>query len=158
MKTMNEFKQFHVTRNLSRHAFALDDEIYGTPETRSSPKDWVLQNPELYIQRLRDELSVLEVVKSDLEFVMNEKFGISEVRSMRNIEYSDAYCDAHVYHTFHSRSFSYAEKIAYLLQTQAPESIEINFPKAMRQLAVLSAAIDDTKVSIYRFSKYVEER
>ena len=38
---MQEYKIFHVTRNLAKHAFELDDELYGSPLPKKE-KDWAL--------------------------------------------------------------------------------------------------------------------
>ena len=46
-----EFRIYHVARNAARHNSALDDELYGTPEP-SQIRDWTLDNPKLYLQRI----------------------------------------------------------------------------------------------------------
>lgn len=46
-----EFRIYHVARNAARHNSALDDELYGTPEP-SPIRDWTLDNPKLYLQRI----------------------------------------------------------------------------------------------------------
>lgn len=51
---MNEYKIFHVTRNLAKHSFELDDAIHGSPLQKENT-DWTLQQPDLYLQRLRSE-------------------------------------------------------------------------------------------------------
>lgn len=148
---MEEYKLFHVTRNLPKHAFELDDAIYGSPEQKEVT-DWAVKEPELYVQRLKTELSRLEMVLSDLQFVMRCKYNMEF--SDRSLDMTDDECDAYCYHKFHHRSFTYAEKISYLLQSKTPEEIDTNKPKAMRQLKVLEAAIQDVNVSIKRFTKF----
>lgn len=149
---MQEYKIFHVTRNLAKHAFELDDALYGSPLSKKE-KDWALQNPELYVQRLKGELSSLETSLSNLQFVLacKENMEFDELDFCMTAEEVDAHC----YHRFHHRSFNYAEKINYWLQSRVPEEIEINHAKAMRQLRVLEAAITDVNVSIVRFENYI---
>ena len=36
---MNEYKIFHVTRNLAKHSFELDDAIHGSPLQKENT-DW----------------------------------------------------------------------------------------------------------------------
>jgi len=67
-------------------------------------------------------------------------------------------CDAYCYHRFHQRSFTYAEKISYWLQEKTPEEIDVNLPKANRQLNVLLAAIQDVNVSIVRYENFSKVR
>ena len=49
-----EFRIYHVARNAARHNSALDDVLYGTPEP-SPIRDWTLDNPKLYLQRINAE-------------------------------------------------------------------------------------------------------
>ena len=69
---MNEYKIFHVTRNLAKHSFELDDAIHGSPLQKENT-DWTLQQPDLYLQRLRSERNRLEIALSDLQFVLRSK-------------------------------------------------------------------------------------
>lgn len=148
---MVEYKVFHVTRNLAKHAFELDDAIHGSPLPKENT-DWALQQPDLYLQRLRTELARLEMALSDLQFVLRSKFKMEFNEIPFNMTVED--CDAYCYHKFHQRSFTYAEKISYWLQNKSPEEMKIDLPKARRQVKVLEAAIFDTNVSIVRFQQY----
>lgn len=147
---MEEYKLFHVTRNLAKHAFELDDAMYGSPLDKEVT-DWAVKEPELYVQRLKTELSKLETVLSDLQFVMISKYQMEFEN--KPFKMSEEECDAYCYHKFHHRSFTYAEKISYQLQCKTPEEIQTDKAKAMRQLKVLEAAIQDINVSIKRFEK-----
>lgn len=151
----NEYTIYHVTRNLAKHAFELDDAVYGSPLEKADT-DWAINDPILYIQRLKAEKSLLESRKDDLEYLMREK----------NIRYTPKPAfptdnaeevDAHVYSKFHYRSFTYAEKLSYELQSKSPLEIEMNRAKALRQLRVLEAAIEDVSVSLIRFTSYAEQ-
>lgn len=148
---MEEYKLFHVTRNLAKHAFELDDAIHGSPLPKEVT-DWAVKNPELYVQRLRAELLRLEGLLSDLQYVMRNKFQMEF--DNKPFEMSEEQCDAYVYHKFHHRSFTYAEKISYWLGEKTPEEMDVKIPKAKRQLNVLVAAIQDVNVSLVRFSNY----
>ena len=152
---MNEYKIFHVTRNLAKHSFELDDAIHGSPLQKENT-DWTLQQPDLYLQRLRSERNRLEIALSDLQFVLRAKYQMELDNKPFNMEAEE--CDAHCYHKFHHRSFSYAEKISYWLQEKTPEEIKIDLPKARRQLNVLYAAIEDINVSIVRYELYIANK
>ena len=143
---MKEYKIFHVTRNLAKHSFELDDAIHGSPLQKENT-DWTLKDPDLYLQRLRSELNRLEIALSDLQFVLRSKYHMTAEE-----------CDAYCYHRFHQRSFTYAEKISYWLQEKTPEEIDVNLPKANRQLNVLLAAIQDVNVSIVRYENFSKVR
>ena len=152
---MQEYSSFHVARHVAKHAFELDDEIYGAPLEKTE-RDWTLDKPELYLQRLKTELQMLEIEKGDLEFVLRSKYRMEFAEQPFNMtEYE---CDSHIYHKFHNRSFTYCQKISFWLQSSTPEEIEINLPKARRQLNVLNAAIQDVNVSIVRYTKYINSR
>jgi hypothetical protein len=134
---MKEYKIFHVTRNLAKHSFELDDAIHGSPLQKENT-DWTLKDPDLYLQRLRSKYQM----KFD-----NKSFNMTAEE-----------CDAYCYHRFHQRSFTYAEKISYWLQEKTPEEIDVNLPKANRQLNVLLAAIQDVNVSIVRYENFSKVR
>ena len=152
---MNEYKIFHVTRNLAKHAFELDDALYGSPLQKNEEEpEWALKDPELYLQRLRSELNKLEIELSDLQFVLRSKYQIEF--DNKPFDMTAEECDAHCYHKFHHRSFTYAEKISYWLQEKSPEEIDVNLPKARRQLNVLVAAIQDVNVSIVRYENFAK--
>lgn len=154
---MKEYKIFHVTRNLANHSFELDDAIHGSPLQKNEEEpDWTLNDPELYLQRLRSELNRLEIALSDLKFVLRSKYQMEF--DNKPFDMTAEECDAHCYHKFHHRSFSYAEKISYWLQEKTPEEINIDLPKAKRQLNVLYAAIEDVNVSIVRYELYVANK
>ena len=150
---MEEYKLFHVTRNLAKHAFELDDAIYGSPLPKDIT-DWALKQPQLYLQRLKTEKTKLEISLSDLQFVLRNKYKM-EFKE-KPFDMTEDECDAYCYHKFHYRSFTYAQKISYWLQNKTPEEIEINLAKAKRQLNVLEAAIQDINVSIVRYTNYIK--
>ena len=104
---MEEYKLFHVTRNLAKHAFELDDCIYGSPLPKEVT-DWALKQPELYLQRLKNEKARLEMALSDLQFVLSSKYQLtfSEKVFDKTVEECDAYC----YHKFHHRFFYICSK------------------------------------------------
>ena len=152
---MKEYKIFHVTRNLAKHSFELDDAIHGSPLQKENT-DWTLKDPDLYLQRLRSELNRLEIALSDLQFVLRYKYQMEFDNKSFNMTAEE--CDAYCYHRFHQRSFTYAEKISYWLQEKTPEEIDVNLPKANRQLNVLLAAIQDVNVSIVRYENFSKVR
>lgn len=151
---MEEYKLFHVTRNLAKHAFELDDCIYGSPLPKEVT-DWALKQPELYLQRLKNEKARLEMALSDLQFVLSSKYQLKFTEKVFDMTVEE--CDAYCYHKFNHRSFTYAQKISFWLQSEAPEEIEVNRAKAIRQLKVLEAAIEDVNVSIVRFESYIKK-
>lgn len=130
-----EFRIYHVARNAARHNSALDDELYGTPEP-SPIRDWTLDNPKLYLQRINAELSKLDTAIDDLFYILKEKNLISDefLRDLqaknivdvsgkrvelRTIGSSDKGCkfrlpsltlaNAHAFHAFTVRQFEYAK-------------------------------------------------
>lgn len=151
---MEEYKLFHVTRNLAKHAFELDDAIHGSP-LHKEVTDWAVKNPGLYVQRLTAEKLRLEALLSDLQYVMRCKNIQMELKN-KPFDMNEEDCDAYIYHRFHHRSFSYAEKVSFWLQEKTPEDIDLIVPKAKRQLNALVAAIQDVNVSLVRYSNYYE--
>lgn len=85
---MNEYKIFHVTRNLAKHSFELDDAIHGSPLQKENT-DWTLQQPDLYLQRLRSERNRLEIALSDLQFVLRAKYQMEFDNKPFNMEAED---------------------------------------------------------------------
>ena len=175
-----EFRIYHVARNAARHNSALDDELYGTPEP-SPIRDWTLDNPKLYLQRINAELSKVDTAIDDLFYILKEKNLISDefLRDLqaknivdvsgkrvelRTIGSSDKGCkfrlpsltlaNAHAFHAFTVRQFEYAEKLSHQLQTQSPNEISVIQSKAERQLKVLVAAYRDLTSTYVRFFEY----
>lgn len=147
-----EYTIYHVTRNLAKHAFELDDKVYGSPLDKRVV-DWAVADPGLYVQRLKAEKSLLSARKDDLEYVMREKK--IDFESVPLPEMTEAQADRHVYHKFHHRSFTYCEKVSYELQSKSPEHMQLIAPKAQRQLHALNAALEDVEASLVRYSAYM---
>lgn len=149
-----EFKQYHTTRNLSNHALALDDYLYGTPVAKNDQdNDWAIEKPKEYLSTLYKEKKELKRDLEDMIYILKEK-DIDMTYILKS--YSPQAADAHIYHVFTRRSFNYVEKIAYQLRSKAPDTIELNVPKARRQLYAIIAALNDVEVSIVRFEAYVK--
>ena len=68
-----EFRIYHVARNAARHNSALDDELYGTPEPKVGERDWTLDDPKLYLQRINSELAAIDTAIDNLFYLMSEK-------------------------------------------------------------------------------------
>lgn len=151
---MNTFKIYHVSRHLAKHNYELDDRIYGSP-LQKDEVDWPLKNPRLYLQRLKSELSLVEVALDDLAFLMRENGCPCEIPNPPKFTQEEA--DAYAYHKFHIRQFEYVEKLRYQLQEHSPAEIDIIIPKAKRQLNILLAARSDLIATIVRFSAYADE-
>lgn len=150
---MKEFNIRHVTRKQAAHNFELDDRLYGCP-IRKTEEDWTLRDPELYLKRVSNELAMVRVAIDDMVYILREK-GI-DVNVPQEQEPSLEQADAHVFHKFHVRQFTYVEKLSVLLDSKTPEKIAIDIPKAKRQLNVLIAARDDLLATQVRFRNYAE--
>lgn len=152
--TTREYRIYHVTRNLAKHALELDDKLYGSPMTKEEI-DWPLIETEKYITVLKNERKFLERGLEDLAYVMREH---GNFVSYNLKTYSKEDADAHIYHKFTHRTFNYVEKISNLLQSNSPNNIDINVPKARRQLYAIIAALNDIDVSIIRFTEYAKSK
>lgn len=149
-----EFKQYHVTRNLGKHALALDNRLYGSPMLDEKEEDdWAVSDPEKYISLLYQEKKELQRSLEDMTYILKVK-KIEMTYVLKS--YSTQAADAHIYHLFTRRSFNYVEKIAYQLRSKAPDTIDLNVPKARRQLYAIIAALNDIEVSIVRFEAYAK--
>lgn len=155
-KTEGIFRIFHVTRHVAAHNYELDDKLYGTPEVKDKI-DWPLEDPRLYLQRLKNDLMRVETALDDLSYLMRSKGFAYEVPERPSFTLEEA--ALHAFHKFHVRQFTYVEMLQYELQNRLPEQIfnDINISKAKRQFSILLAAREDLIVSIVRFSAYAEE-
>lgn len=144
------YKIYHVTRNLAKHSFELDDALYGSPLEKKQ-KDWALEKPEKYLADLRAEYNLLESRLDDFVYVLSMN-GIEA--SVEIPEVNEKAADAYIYHRFTDRSFNYLEKIVFQLNGTNSDEINLNVPKAMRQLNAVKAALYDIKVSMIRFEAY----
>lgn len=149
---MAEFRIYHVVRNAAKHNYELDDRLYGTPLIKQE-EDWAIKKPELYIQRVKDEMAKVSIAIDDVAYLMREKGEAVQIQE-KTITLKEA--DAYAYHKFHVRQFEYAEKLSQMLQSKSPEEIELNIPKARRQLNVLLAAKEDLEATLVRFTEYAE--
>ena len=149
---MAEFRIYHVVRNAAKHNYELDDRLYGTPLIKKE-EDWAIKNPQLYIQRVKDEMAKVNIAIDDVAYFMREKGEAVQIQE-KTITLKEA--DAYAYHKFHVRQFEYAEKLSQMLQSKSPEEIELNVPKARRQLNVLLAAKEDLEATLVRFTEYAE--
>ena len=149
---MAEFRIYHVVRNAAKHNYELDDRLYGTPLIKQE-EDWAIKNPQLYIQRVKDEMAKVNIAIDDVAYLMREKGEAVQIQE-KTITLKEA--DAYAYHKFHVRQFEYAEKLSQMLQSKSPEEIELNIPKARRQLNVLLAAKEDLEATLVRFTEYAE--
>ena len=143
---------YHVTRNLAKHALELDDKLYGSP----LPKDeiiWPLVKPERYLKELNAEKRLILDRVDDLVYVMREN-GLDAEYHKVSMDYETA--NLHVYHKFTYRSFHYIELIAEELRSKAPNEIQLNVPKAWRQLNVAQAALADIEANIVRYKEYAK--
>ena len=55
---MREYKVYHVTRNLAKHALELDDKLYGSPVLKEET-DWPLIETDKYLALLENERKLL---------------------------------------------------------------------------------------------------
>ena len=149
---MAEFRIYHVVRNAAKHNYELDDRLYGTPLIKQE-EDWAIKMPQLYIQRVKDEMAKVSIAIDDVAYLMREKGEAVQIQE-KTITLKEA--DAYAYHKFHVRQFEYAEKLSQMLQSKSPEEIELNIPKARRQLNVLLAAKEDLEATLVRFTEYAE--
>lgn len=148
------YKIYHVTRNLAKHSFELDDALYGSPLEKKE-QDWAVVDPKKYLQKLKEEYDLLDNRLDDFMYVLRRK-GLDIVINIPEPDKETA--DSHIYHRFTDRSFNYLEKIVYLLTTGNPDDIEINKPKAVRQVRAIEAALCDIKVSMTRFEVYAKSQ
>lgn len=154
---MSTFRIHHVSRHVAKHNFELDDRLYGSPMTKEE-EDWVLKDPAKYLDQVEDELTVIRERIGDVVCIMISK-GIKVLvpeEVVPTLEVADAY----VFHKLHTRQFTYAEKLSQLLENKSPSEIELDVPKARRQLNVLLAAREDllaTKVRFEAYSKKLEQ-
>lgn len=151
---MTEYTLYHVTRNLAKHSLRLDDYLYGAP-SQGYEEDWAVKSPQLYLQRLNSEKMRIDAVLDDMLYLMREKHITAYYNEPKMPSLEEA--DAHVYHKFHHRSFSYAEKLAEMLQNKSPEDIEVNVKKLRRQVNVLQAAQEDILNTLVRFSNLANQ-
>ena len=150
---MADFRIYHVARNAAKHNYELDDKLYGAPLEKKE-EDWAIKAPNLYIQRVKDELAKVNVAIEDVAYLMREKGVEVQIPERADMTFEEA--DAYAYHKFHVRQFEYAEKLSQMLQSKAPEEIELNIPKAKRQLSILLAAKEDLEATLTRFTAYAE--
>lgn len=150
---MEEFRIYHVTRMLAKHNYELDDELYGSP-LKKEQRDWALEDPQLYLKRVKNELSKVNAAIDDISYLLQEKFQLSGIVSNAK-QFSSEEAAAYAFHKFHTRQFTYSGMLSSQLESKAPESIEVNLSKARRQLSILLAARDDLSVTVVRFSEYV---
>lgn len=147
---MREYKIYHTTRNLAKHALELDDKLYGSPVLKEEI-DWPLVETDKYLALLENERKFLIRGLEDLAYVLREH---GNLVSYNLKTYSKEDADAHIYHKFTHRTFNYIEKISNLLQSNSPDKIDVNVAKARRQLYAIVAALNDIDVSIIRFKEY----
>lgn len=169
---MTEFRIYHVTRKVAKHNYELDDKLYGSPMLKTEI-DWPLENPELYLQKVDEELKKVNGAIDDMVYLIGEKnkkkvnteiedipkFMVKYLGVENRDEFSEeeiAWADAYAYHKFHVRQFEYVEKLSQQLQSKAPEEIELIMPKALRQLNVLLAARTDLTATWIRFTQYAK--
>lgn len=148
-----KYRNYHTTRHLSEHIQALDDFLYGSPDS-SYKEDRALRDPDAYLNELDDELKIVQGVKEDVIYVLREfddniKIPVVDIPL-------DSNSKNHIFHILTARQFTYAEKIKYLLQDTPVEKIDLIYSKAVKQLHVLSAAEIDLKVAKYRFEEYMK--
>lgn len=178
-----EFRIYHVARNAARHNSALDDELYGTPEPQVGERDWALDNPKLYLQRINSELAAVDTAIDNLFYLMSEKNLLSseflsdlqaknivdstgkrvELRVLgaanKNCKFrlpTLTVANAHAFHAFTVRQFGYADKLSEMLKSKSPNEINVDRSKAERQLKVLVAAYRDLTSTYVRFFEYSE--
>lgn len=155
-KTEGIFRIYHVTRHVAMHNYELDDKLYGSPVAKTEV-DWPLEQPKLYLQRLKRDLMRVETALDDLAYLMRSKGFACEVPEAPSFTLEEA--STHTFHDFHDiRQFTYVELLQYELQDRLPEQIyDVNIPKAQRQFSVLMAAREDLIVSIVRFTAYADD-
>lgn len=153
------YKIYHVTRNLAKHSFELDDKLYGSPLSKEKT-DWAVDDPEKYLKDLQEEYDLLENRMDDFSYVMRQK-GLGSIVDTIATYIPDMdikTADYHIYHRFTDRSFNYLEKIVYQLGSDGVDGITLNVPKAIRQLNAIHAALYDIKVSMVRFAEYAKSQ
>lgn len=148
------YKIYHVTRNLAKHSFELDDALYGSPLDKKI-KDWAIEDPQKYLQNLKEEYAMLDNRLDDFMYVMRRK-GLNVVVEIPEVSKEAA--DAYIYHRFTDRSFNYLEKIVFQLDSVGADGITLIEPKAKRQLKAIEAALCDIKVSMMRFEEYAKSQ
>ncbi len=153
---MAEFRIYHVTRMLAKHNYELDDELYGSP-LKKEQRDWPLDNPQLYLQRVQGELSKVNIAIDDIAYLLQEKFQLSGVVTPAQ-QFSTEDAAAYAFHKFHTRQFTYSEMLSKQLESKTPEDITVNLSKARRQLSILLAARDDLTVTLKRFTEYANTK
>lgn len=150
---MAEFKIYHVARNVARHNSALDDRLYGTPYPQGEI-DWTLVDPELYVKRVRSELSRVNNALDDLAYLLREKGCPQDYDSDPGYP-TIAEADAHAFHSFTVRQFGYVEKLSHQLQSRPANQIDLIIPKAIRQFNILLAAREDLMATSVRYTNYI---
>lgn len=153
---MKEFRIYHVTRNAAKHNYELDDELYGSPLSKPT-HDWALDDPELYIKRVKSELAHVNCALDDMSYILRQKDHQMQYEENPSIP-TQEYADAYAFHKFHTRQFEYVEKISHMLQSKSANEISLDIPKALRQFNVLLAARDDLLVTLVRFTAYAESK
>ena len=66
-----KFRNYHTIRHVLQHVQALDDLMYGSPDS-SYKEDRALANPEQYLNELKHELKIVQGVKEDVLYVIKE--------------------------------------------------------------------------------------
>lgn len=148
-----EWRERHTSRNLAKHAFELDDKLYGAPVVKEEV-DRAISDPWQYLKELREEKNALRELRSDVAY-FSASSGGEQFEEYKEPQISIQEANAHVYHKFTLRSFTYASKIQTFLAMNFVQ-MEPNVPKIRRQMNVLDAALYDLEVSIIRFTKYAE--
>lgn len=148
-----EWREHHTSRYLAEKASKLDDKIYGSPIVEEKV-DRVISDPWQYLKELREEKNVLRDLRSDVAY-FSESSGGEKFEEYKDPQISIQEANAHVYHKFTLRSFTYASKIQSFLSISYAQ-VKPNLPKIRRQMNVLDAALYDISVSIIRFEKYAE--
>lgn len=150
-----EFRPHHTSRYLAKHALELDDKLYGSPNVKETI-DRAISDPWNYIEELKKEKRTLIELREDVVcFANNYCDGGEKFEAYKEPQITISQANAHVFHKFTVRSFTYASKIQSFLSTDYMQ-IKPNIPKLRRQLNVLDAALEDICVSILRFTKFAE--
>lgn len=148
-----EFRPHHTSRHLAKHSFELDDKIYGSPNVKETV-DRAISDPRKYIEELKEEKRNLLDLRSDVAYFANN-YGGQNFDDYKEPQITISQANAHVFHKFTVKSFTYASKIQSFLSAGYMQ-MNPNIPKLRRQINVLDAALEDITVSIIRFEKYAE--
>lgn len=148
-----EFRPHHTSRHLAKHSFELDDKIYSSPNVKETV-DRAISDPLKYLEELKEEKRNLLELRSDVVYFANN-YGGQKFEEYTEPQITISQANAHVFHKFTVRSFTYASKIQSFLSADYMQ-MNPNIPKLRRQINVLDAALEDITVSIIRFEKYAE--